>query len=142
MGDSHERVGSGECRGLPLGVLGTTVGGMDLKSVADYLLFRTWWTYRSGGPASFEMPFRAFNLFERVVWVVFSGLVLRRYLRNRHSTTEVLYAMAFFIFGLTDFREAYVLQSWLVWVKLANVMLLLWLRAHIIKSYYLESKVY
>jgi hypothetical protein len=115
---------------------------MDFKHLADYLLFRTWWTYQSGNPSWFEIPYHAFNVFEGAVWVILSGLVLRRFLRNRHSTIEVVYALAFFTFGLTDFREAYTLQSWLIWLKAANLLVLLWLRSRVIKRYYPESKLY
>jgi hypothetical protein len=115
---------------------------MDLKPIADYLVFRTWWTYRSGNPPRVEIPYHAFNLFEGTVWVVLSGLVLRRSLKDRHSTVEVVYALAFFTFGLTDFREAYALQSWLIWLKAVDLLVLLWLRALVIRRYYPESKLY
>ena len=115
---------------------------MDLKRIADFLVYRTWWSYRSGNPPWVEIPYHAFNLFEGTVWVVLSGLVLRRSLKYRHSTVEVVYALAFFTFGLTDFREAYALQSWLIWLKAANLLALLWLRARVIGRYYPESKLY
>jgi hypothetical protein len=115
---------------------------MDWRQAADYLFFRTWWTHRSGNPSWFEIPYHAFNLFEGTVWVILAGLVLRRFLRYRHSTVEVAYALAFFTFGLTDFREAYALQSWLIWVKAVNLLVLLWLRALVLKRYYPESKLY
>ena len=115
---------------------------MDLKTIADYLVFRTWWTYGSANTPWVEIPYHVFNLFEGTVWVVLSGLVLLRFLKSRHSTVEVVYALAFFVFGLTDFREAYALQSWLIWLKLANLLALLWLRAFVIKRYYPESKLY
>ena len=54
----------------------------------------------------------------------------------------VAYAAAFFTFGLTDFREAHTLQSWLIWLKVANLAILLWLRATIIGRYYPSSKLY
>jgi hypothetical protein len=46
------------------------------------------------------------------------------------------------LFGLTDFREAYAMQSWLLWVKLAVLIALLWLRKVVIQRYYPESGVY
>jgi len=115
---------------------------MDWKRVADYLVFRTWWTYRSANAPWVEVPYHVFNLFEGAVWVILSGLVLHRFLRHRRSTVEVAYALAFFTFGLTDFREAYALQSWLIWLKAANLLALLWLRALVIKRYYPGSKLY
>jgi hypothetical protein len=53
-----------------------------------------------------------------------------------------LYSLAFFSFGLTDFREAYVLESWLVWVKLANLIALVVLRSIVIRRYYPDSKLF
>jgi len=115
---------------------------VDRRQVEDYLLFRTWWTYRSGNLSWVETPYHAFNLFEGAVWLILSGLVLRRFLRYRRSSIEVLYALAFFTFGLTDFREAYALQSWLIWLKAANLLILLWLRSRVNRRYYRESKLY
>ena len=90
---------------------------MNLKQYAEDLLFRTWWTYPSGLSPWVDVPYHAFNLFEGAVWAVLSGLVLRRWLRRRRSAWEIAYALAFFTFGLTDFREAYALQSWLLLAK-------------------------
>ena len=115
---------------------------MDGKSIADYLLFRTWWTYRSANTPWVEIPYHAFNLFEGTVWVALSMLVLWRFLKYRHSKVEVVYALAFFTFGLTDFREAYALQSWLIWLKAANLLALLRLRAIVINRHYPTSKMY
>jgi hypothetical protein len=60
----------------------------------------------------------------------------------RRSRLEILYALAFFTFGLTDFREAYVLRSWLVGVKLVNLIALIRLRAVAIKRWYPGSRLY
>ena len=112
------------------------------KRLVDYLIFRTWWSYPTGNRSWFESPYHAFNLFEGAVWVIFAGLVLRRFLSHRRSSLEVAYALAFFTFGLTDFREAYALQSWLVWLKGANLLMLFWLRHLVMSRYYPESKLY
>jgi hypothetical protein len=115
---------------------------MEWRSATDYLVYRTWWAYQSEYPTWADMPYHAFNFFEGAVWVVLSGLVLGRFLRNRHSRIEVAYALAFFTFGQTDFREAYALQSWLLWLKAANLLVHFWLRAVVIKRYYPRSKLY
>jgi hypothetical protein len=81
-------------------------------------------------------------LFEGVCWVCFAGLVLHRYLKFRHSMIEIVYSLAFLTFGLTDFREAYVLESWLVWVKLANLIALIALRSIVMRRYYPDSKLF
>jgi len=63
-------------------------------------------------------------------------------MKHRRSRLEWWYALAFFTFGLTDFREAYALSSWLIWAKLANLILLLWLRATVIRRFYPTSKLF
>lgn len=84
---------------------------MGIRSFSDLLWFHTWWRYSSGGDPWFSLPYHSFNLFEGSCWTVLAVLVLRRYLHHRHSTLEVWYSLAFLSFGLTDFREAYALQS-------------------------------
>jgi hypothetical protein len=51
-------------------------------------------------------------------------------------------AVAFLTFGLTDFREAYELASWLVWIKLLNLIALYLLRRIVMKRYYPASKLF
>ena len=65
-----------------------------------------------------------------------------RYAKRRHSVLELAYALAFFTFGLTDFQEAQALTSWLIWLKLLNLIVLLRLRAVVIKRYYPLCKLY
>jgi len=115
---------------------------MNLSQLADILWFRVWWSYPQPTDPWFSIPYHLFNLFEGVCWVCFAGLVLRRYLKFRHSRIEIVYSLAFFSFGLTDFREAYVLESWLVWIKLANLIALVVLRSIVMRRYYPESKLF
>jgi hypothetical protein len=115
---------------------------MSLRSLTDLFWFRVWWRYPDRLNPWFSAPYHVFNLFEGACWLVLAGLVLRRYLAFRRSRLEILYALAFFTFGLTDFREAYVLESWLVWVKLGNLVALIWLRAIVIKRWYPESRLF
>jgi hypothetical protein len=112
------------------------------NQVFEYLVFRTWWTYSAGELGWIENPYHFFNLFEGTVWVILAILVFYRYIRCRHSLIEVGYSLAFLAFGLTDFREAYALQSWLIWLKGANLLVLIWLRSIVIRRYYPMSKLY
>jgi hypothetical protein len=73
---------------------------MGWKTITDFLVYRTWWAY-GPDPSWVEVALHAFNLLEGSVWLVLSGLVLRRFFRHRHSPIEVMYALAFFTFGLT-----------------------------------------
>ena len=113
---------------------------MSLGRLGDFLWSRVWWKYPDPNDPWFSIPYHIFNLFEGSCWLVFAGLVLRRYVISRRSRLEILYAVAFFTFGLTDFREAYVLQSWLVWAKLLNLLLLIWLRWLAIRRWYPGSR--
>lgn len=115
---------------------------MRVPAWVDLLFLRSWWRYRPRETPWVSIPYHAFNLFEGAAWLVFAGLVLRRSLRGRRAPIEAAYALAFLTFGLTDFREAYALDSWLIWVKLVNLIVLLRLRAVVIARYYRESKLY
>jgi hypothetical protein len=115
---------------------------MDFIGLTDFLWFRVWWKYPHLADPWFSIPYHVFNLFEGSCWIVFAGLVLRRYQANRRSRLEILYALSFFTFGLTDFREAYVLESWLVWVKLVNLLALIWLRSIVLRRWYPASRSY
>jgi len=116
---------------------------MQIGQVADDLLFRTWWSYNPDSSTWIDIALlHGFNLFEGCVWLVLSALVLGRYLRYRRSVLELVYALTFFTFGLTDFREAYTLQSWLIWVKVINLAALWWLRSTILRRFYPSSRLY
>jgi hypothetical protein len=115
---------------------------LNLPEWVDVLFLRTWWRYRPDETPWVAVPYHAFNLFEGTAWVVLSILVLRRYRVSRRSPVEVAYSLAFFTFGLTDFREAYALDSWLIWVKLLNLIVLFRLRSVVIRRFYPGSKLY
>jgi hypothetical protein len=55
---------------------------------------------------------------------------------------EVAYAMAFGLFGVTDFIEAWRLTSWLIWAKLVNLMVLLLLRRTVLRRFYPQCRLY
>lgn len=109
----------------------------------DDLPFRhRWWTYSPRSATWIEHATHDFNLFEGCAWTVFAALALARWARRRRSRVEPVYALAFLTFGATDFREAYALDSWLIAVKLVNLIALFALRRHVIRSFYPESRVY
>jgi len=111
----------------------------------DILWFHTWWAYAGSEDPLNALIYRSINIVEGLFWVAFAGLVLRRRAKKpieQRTTIELAYALTFFAFGLTDFREAISLQSWLIWVKLANLILLLWVRHRVIKTLYPDSKLY
>jgi hypothetical protein len=116
---------------------------MAWRSLAiDILLRRTWWTYPTSRPDTFDTAYHWLNVCEAGIWFVLAALVFARYLRQRHSPLEVCYAAAFLLFGLTDVQEARELSSWLIWLKLLNLIVLLCLRHVVLKRYYPGSKMY
>jgi hypothetical protein len=108
----------------------------------EFLFLETWWVYDPRTPTVHAVFTHWFNLFEGTVWLVFAGLVAGRYVRFRRSLIELLYAAAFGLFGLTDFREAYCVQSWLLWVKLVILVGLFALRRTVMRRFYPDSRVY
>lgn len=113
-----------------------------MSELIDILWSRTWWSYARDSALPYSAAYHTFNLLEGAAWIIFCGLVLLRRHRRHKSTLELWYAFAFFTFGLTDFREAYYQQSWLIWLKAINLAALFYLRHRVIKKYYPESKLY
>lgn len=112
-------------------------------SWSDLLWWHEWWKFNPQGPVG-ELIWQCyFNVFEGVSWLVFSGLVVRRFRRSRKSSClELSYAAAFALFGVSDFIQAYRLTSWLLVWKLANLIVLLVLRHVVMKRHYPESKLF
>src|SRR5262245_11750471 len=113
-----------------------------MPDLADLLWTHTWWAWIPGDRAWNSLFVHWFNLFEGAAWWTLAGLVLGRYRRHRHSPLELAYSAAFLTFGLTDFYEAFALTSWLLWVKLANLIALLRLRKTVMRRWYPVSRVY
>ncbi|MFK7790800.1 MAG: hypothetical protein AB8C95_15070 [Phycisphaeraceae bacterium] len=114
-----------------------------MADLLDWLWLHTWWSYAGSEDPLHAAIYRGVNIIEGLFWVGFCAVVLFRHARNpQRQAIEWAYAGAFLCFGLTDFREAIALQSWLIWVKLINLIVLLWLRTRVIKKLYPNSKVY
>jgi hypothetical protein len=89
-------------------------------------LTHTFWTHA----AAPNPVYHWFNLAESVFWLGCAAVVFRRWRKKRHGL-ELAYALAFVAFALTDLREAYTLQAWLIAVKALNLAALVWLRARL-----------
>ena len=76
------------------------------------------------------------------MWILCAGLVLRRFLIHRKSAAEIYYAIAFLTFAITDFAEAWEQSSWLIWLKLLNLIVLFQLRRTIMSWYFPTAKLY
>ena len=112
-----------------------------MQDVLHFLVTRLWWTYDPQGDP-YSQPYHWINLVEGTAWLIFALLVLLRYKKNKHSPLELWYALAFITFGLSDFREAYYLHSWLILFKGANLVALFMLRRIVMRRFYPASKVY
>ena len=107
----------------------------------DFFWWRQWWAYDARSRIATYHVYHYFNLFEAGCWFLCSAAVLWRFVRHRHSALEALYALAFFTFGLTDIIEAWRLTSWLIWLKLANLIALIYLRRLVRRRWYPQSKL-
>lgn len=112
-----------------------------MPSVVDVLITHEWWRYDPRADW-YAQPYHWINLVEGSFWLGFALLVLVRFLRHRRSPLELLYAFAFFTFGLSDYREACAVESWLILFKGANLAALLWLRWLATKRWYPGSRTY
>ena len=106
------------------------------------LLTRPWWVYNPEAGNPWGLVYRWFNLGEATVWFAFAVLVANRWRRWRNTPLELLYALAFAAFGLTDLREACVISAALVAAKAVNLAALLLIRAYIVRHYYPGSRLY
>ena len=69
----------------------------------DLLVTHELWQYNPADPL--HRVYHFFNLGEGIVWIIFAFLVAVRWGPYRHSWIELGYSLAFFTFGLTDFRR-------------------------------------
>jgi hypothetical protein len=105
-------------------------------------LARSWWHYSPTTPDGFAKIYHWFNLAEGFAWCLIALLVLLRFIKRRNSRLEVLYALAFVAFGLSDFLESRELATWLILAKGVNLAVLFGLRSYLLRRYYPESKTY
>lgn len=113
-----------------------------MNQIIDTLFTRIWWQWNPGDGQWFSLIYHWFNILEGIAWLVFAALVFQRYLRHRKSSIELAYSAAFLAFAATDFREAWEQSSWLIWLKLLNLIALLWLRRIVMRRYYPSATLY
>lgn len=100
------------------------------------------WRYSVVQPSTFSVAYHWFNLGEGLAWCLIALLVLRRFMKTRRSSLEVVYAIAFVTFGVSDFVEAYALTVWLILAKGVNLLAILSLRRFILRHYYPEARAF
>ncbi len=106
-----------------------------------WIFTHIWWQWDSAAADEFAMIYHWFNLFECAAWLVFAGLVLRRWKASRRSKSEFSYASAFAVFGFTDAVEAWQQSTPLILFKAANLIALLALRKHVMRLY-MDAKLF
>lgn len=120
-----------------------------MEDMLEFLITRTWWTYNPKHDW-YAQPYHWINLIEGCFWLVFAALVVHRHNTHCGGTErdgprlrlEFVYAFVFLTFALSDFREAYVVQSWLILFKTINLVALLLIRRAVIRRYYPASKTF
>lgn len=116
-----------------------------MNDAVQVLWFETWWTWSRPETEPYlwsEIAGHYFNYVEALAWFLFAGFVFFRWLRHRHSFVEILYALGFVTFGISDWIESERLTSWLLWWKGANLGMLLWLRHTIKSKWYPTAKIF
>jgi hypothetical protein len=118
---------------------------VSIEDLIRFTLTETWWRWNR--PASEPLMVNDyachyFNFVEGTAWFVFAGLVLRRWWRFRRSPLEIAYAVAFLLFGISDFVEAWALTSWLLWWKLVNLVALFQLRVIVLRRFYPDRRLF
>jgi hypothetical protein len=103
-------------------------------------MFVELWRYSADAPTPYQPIYRSINAVEALIWLIFAGMVLVRNRQHRRSSLELVYAALFFIFAMTDVREMYVVQPWLILFKGVILAGLLWARHVLCRKYYQESK--
>ena len=82
-----------------------------------------------------------FNLVEAIAWFTIGGYVFIRFMRNRKSFYEIVYAVLFILFGITDIRELRNLPVWLLALKAIILSGLLIVRFYLKRNHYENLKV-
>lgn len=106
-----------------------------MNDILDVLFRRVWWRWDAQNADWFSVGYRSFNFLECLVWLVVALLILARFARHRRSRQELLYGLAFVTFGLSDAMEAFQQSSWLIWLKLINLVALFLLRRRVMRRY-------
>lgn len=112
-----------------------------MPHILHLLTIQEWWTYNPRD-SLLSQVYHWFNLFEGCAWILIAVLVLRRYLRHKNSKLELLYSFAFFVFGLSDFVEAYRLRTWLILGKGVVLFAIIALRSYLLKRHYPDAKAF
>ena len=113
-----------------------------MNQIIDTLFTQTWWKWNPSDGQWFSLIYHWFNILEGIAWIVFAALVFQRYSKHRKSLIELAYSATVLAFAAPEFREAGEQSSWLIWLKLVNLIALLWLRRVVMQRCYPNAKIY
>ncbi len=100
----------------------------------EFLQYIWWHSHRNAG-GWFDVVYPAFNVVEAICWFCVATYVWRRARRHSGPRLEFFYAALWLAFGLTDLREAWAQQTWLILLKGCLLAVLLSLRRIILRRY-------
>ena len=104
--------------------------------LCNHLLINT----KNGSLGSFGMPYMVFNCIEALCWFYISISIIFRYLRHKKTKMEILYAISFFAFALSDVIETSGITLLLLLFKGVCILAIVGFRNNIRLMY--NSKVY
>ncbi len=84
---------------------------------------------------SYRTPYVVFNSIEAAVWVLIAAWILVRWARRGKSKLELLYALSFVLFGLSDVIETFGLTLLLLLMKAACLLAIIGFRAAVLPTY-------
>lgn len=106
------------------------------------LIARRWWSWSPTQHSAFDSIYRGMNFVEGMLWFLLALLVTVRFLRNRRSALEPVYATLFLLFGVSDFVEMRAVDTWLILAKGAILLMLLAVRREVLRRYYPDCRTY
>jgi len=108
----------------------------------EIIFTRVWWKYDSASADWFTHLYHWFNFLEGCIWLVIAALIAWRFLKHRQTAFEVAYSLAFLTFAVTDFQESFEQSSWLIWLKIGNLIALFLLRRRVMLKHYPAARIF
>ena len=88
----------------------------------------------------YRVVYISFNVAEAAAWFAIAVFVCYRYMRHRKTWYELLYALSFVLFGVTDLIETHSTTVWLLGFKAACLLAIL-LGRRLVVGYYPDAKL-
>jgi hypothetical protein len=113
-----------------------------MSALIDLLFTHTWWHWQGAHATPTDQLYRLFNLCEMVTFASLGMHVLvRAWRQHRLRGVELSYGLSFLLLSATDAREAQVVQSWLICVKLLLLAQILACRSKVLRRHYPGARI-